>query len=223
MMRCSCAQCRFSAFLDRDLDDDEEVELREHLSQCPECAAELAALKETLGALHALPGVEPGAGFYAGVQKLIHDAGDCFAGERARRPALSRLVPDLSRVWLRPAIGAALGLLAGVIVTASSPQIVALLGGEPAMSPTSPEVVYQAVADQLAEPHVEGSPSSPLAGIDLPPLRGAADSMNVVNEPEYVLEPYVADPNRGLVPVGQVYGKSFGNDADAQSDVFVTF
>jgi hypothetical protein len=180
-------------------------------------------LKATLGVLHELPGVEPGAGFYTGIQKMIHDAGDCFAGERVRRPLLSRLLPDLSHAWLRPAVGATLGLLAGVIVTASSPQIVALFGGEPAMSPTSPEAVYQAVADQLAKPRVGGSASSPLAGIDLPPLKGAADSMNVVNEPEYVLEPYVADPNRGLVPVGQVYGRSFGNDADAQSDVFVTF
>jgi len=222
-MRCSCAQCRFSAYIDRDLDEDDEAELVEHLAHCSECSEELAALKETLGTLRALPEVDPGPDFYAGIQKMIAGAGERFAETGGRRWSWSRLLPATPQLWLRPALGAALGLAAGIIVTASSPNLVAFVGGTPNAQPTAQQVDYRATADAIAQAHSASSTESPLAGIDLPPLRSAADSLNVASEPEYVLEPYVADPNRGLVPVGYSQGRTAGGDTDSQSDVFVTF
>ena len=66
---------RFSAYIDHDLDEDDEAELLEDLAHCSECSEELASLKETLGALQALPVVDPGPDFYAGIQKMIHAPG----------------------------------------------------------------------------------------------------------------------------------------------------
>jgi anti-sigma factor RsiW len=223
MMRCSCAQCRFSAYIDRELDEDDEAELLEHLAQCSECSDELARLKETLGTLRALPEVDPGPDFYAGIQTMIHSAGERFASTGGRRWSWARWLPATPQLWLRPALGAALGLAAGIIVTASSPNLVAFVAGTPGTHPTAQQIDYRETADAIAQARSASSSESPLAGITLPPMRSATDSLNVASEPEYVLEPYVADPNRGLVPVGYSQGRVVGGDADSQSDVFVTF
>jgi len=219
-MRCSCAQCRFSAYIDRDIDPDDEAELLEHLDQCAECTSELAELRECVETLRGMPAADPGADFYDCVRRKVHDSGERFAGERrAGLPARLRL-PDLSGAWLRPALGAALGLVAGVLLAARAPQVTAILDGAAERGTTASLEVYERTAEQIARSHqLEG----PLAGIDLPPLRGGADSLGVASEPEYVLEPYVADPHRGLVPVGRGYGRTASMELDAQNDAFVTF
>lgn len=220
-MRCSCAQCRFSAYLDRDLDPDDEAELREHLAQCSECSAELEAMKRCLNAVHELPGSDPGADFYDCVCRRIHEAGEHFSGEKRGRSLLVRWLPDLSAAWLRPALGAALGIVAGVLLTAHSPQVASLAGGASAeREMLAAQGFYERTAEQIAESRTDGSP---LAGIELPPLRSAVDSVNVAPEPEYVLAPYVSDPHGGLVPAGGGYGRTASTELDSQSDVFVTF
>ena len=198
-MKCSCAQCRFSAYLDQDLDQDEQVELLEHLEHCQSCAAELDMLRQTVKTLQGLPEIDPGTDFYAGVCDLIHDAGESFDPEKARKRSFwSRLLPDFSGSILRPALGGALGLVAGMVLASSSPQLLAFLNlGQGDTGSTSPAAVYRATADGLARNASQVTSSGPLAGIDLPPLVGLSDTLNLVSDPEYVLEDYVTDPHRG--------------------------
>jgi len=221
-MKCSCAQCRLSAYLDHDLDSDEERELREHLAQCEACSAELEAMRATLGALHGLEEIEPDESFYAGICDRIAAAGEAFATPE-RVPFWRRLVPDFSSGVLRPAFGVALGLVAGVLLTTGSPETFAFLGlGAQTADPGAPAAVYRQVSDGLAASSARPS-NSPLAEIALPPLGAAGDTLNVASEPEYVLEPYVTDPHGGLVPADRGYGQSVTSDWDSQNDVFITF
>jgi len=47
-------EARFSAYLDRELDDGERVRLERHAGLCPECHRMLEALKQTLAGLRGL-------------------------------------------------------------------------------------------------------------------------------------------------------------------------
>lgn len=227
-MKCSCAQCRFSAYLDHDLDHDEELELRDHLQSCAECSSELAAVKETLSVLADLPETDPGADFYAGVTQMIHASGESFGGEEEARPRtfLGRLQLDwLTTGLLRPALGMAVGLVAGIILMTSSPPLVAFLGGGSKDGNGSPSPgEHRAIPETMANRETgDATSGNPLAGIELPPLDSLSDVMGPDGEPEYVLEPYVPDPNGGLIPADRAYGRTVGSDWDSQSDVFVTF
>jgi anti-sigma factor RsiW len=227
-MRCNAARGRFSAYLDHDLTFEEEARLKEHLERCQVCAAELVAVERVRDLLQALPVIEPGADFLDGVQRRVRAAQSGAATREAipgEGPAgLWRRWQD--RVWLRPALGAALGLLAGVMVGVHSPQLTAMLrGGDQRSEPVAAvaEVRAPGVAMAPMVLRTGASVSSPLADIDLSHLVSLSDSARLGAQPEYILEPYLPDPQRGLVPTGRGYGRMVSGSSDDQNDALITF
>ncbi len=62
---------RLSAYLERELDEQAQADLAEHLDQCSACRAELASLQRTLETLRSLPELEAPTGFSAAVMARI--------------------------------------------------------------------------------------------------------------------------------------------------------
>lgn len=61
----------FSDFLEGELSEQQEAELRTHLEDCRSCRAELEALRETLRSLSGLKQIQPPEGFARKVQQRI--------------------------------------------------------------------------------------------------------------------------------------------------------
>lgn len=236
-MNCNEAKRRLSAYLDRDLTFEEEERLKEHLVLCQECADEEEQLECLVDLLHGLPEVDPGEGFLAAVQARIAEAeaggaaaydDDLLPGLSDERPSWGdRIRAAWASMWLRPAMGVALGLVIGLMIG---------LGG------SSDDGVTPAVrsweSPGLAQGGAAGEPSlfdSELAGdaerrapdgygpfddIDLSHLDQAGDV-----DDEYILEPFVRDPLRGLVPAGSGTDlqRTVSGDRNAQSDVYIIF
>jgi hypothetical protein len=223
-MKCSKVRGLFSAYLDKDLTFEEQGRLEEHLCGCSDCAAELGGLTRVRGLLQGLKPIEVGEDFCERVQQRVRAAQDQpesieawnVGGVRDRWRWWQR------QVWLRPALGAALGLVAGVLVGVNAPQ---LAGRSPATMPdAAPIVAAPSPTAKGASGAVTATPDAgPFSGIDLTNLASLSDSARLGASPEYVLEPYVTDPQRGLVPATGAYGRAVGADWDDQNDAFVTF
>jgi anti-sigma factor RsiW len=73
-MNCKTVQSNLSAYLDRELSGDEMLQIRSHLSTCPDCREEeqdLRSLKALLGGVRA---AEPTADFERRLSSVIHQA-----------------------------------------------------------------------------------------------------------------------------------------------------
>ncbi len=70
-MDCTRTENLLSAYLDRDLPEGEREGFAEHLRQCPQCAGEEKALKETLSLLRNLPTEKAPPGLLEGVRRRI--------------------------------------------------------------------------------------------------------------------------------------------------------
>ena len=70
-MECGRTDDLLSAYLDGDLPERERAGFAEHLRQCPRCAGEEKALKETLSLLRNLPAVHAPTGLLEGVRHRI--------------------------------------------------------------------------------------------------------------------------------------------------------
>jgi hypothetical protein len=223
-MKCSKARSLFSAYLDKDLTFEEQGRVEEHLCGCSDCAAELGGMTRVQSLLHGLAPLEVGEDFCERVQRRVREAQDqpetipAWSGGGA----LDAWRWWQRQVWLRPALGAALGLVAGVLVGVNAPQ---LAGRSAATTSVSAPMV---AVPSLTTTGASGAggvarDAGPFSGIDLTNLASLSDSARLGASPEYVLEPYVTDPQRGLVPATGAYGRAVGADWDDQNDAFVTF
>lgn len=223
-MKCSKARSLFSAYIDKDLTFEEQGRLEEHLCGCSDCAAELGGMTRVQSLLHGLAPIEVGDDFCARVQRRVREAQDrpetIEAGELGGLADAWRWWQR--QVWLRPALGAALGLVAGVLVGVNAPQWARRSPAPAAVEAPMVAVPSPAVTGGSGTAAVPQE-TSPFSGIDLTNLASLSDSARMGASPEYVLEPYVTDPQRGLVPAAGAYGRAVGADWDDQNDAFVTF
>ncbi len=226
-MNCNAARGRFSAHLDKDLTFEEEALLREHLAQCRVCEQELVAMERMLAVLHNLPQVAPGSDFLAGVQQRIATTEDREPSRAARSSSLQNLWRPWFRVpVLRPALaGVALGMLCGILLATQTPQLAGLWGRQGAQGVTAGQPAAERTAPAPVVPNMVSSESStgPWSDVDLSRADALSDTALLGGEPEYVLEPYVTDPQRGLVPADPGDGRTVGADMGDQSDVFIAF
>jgi hypothetical protein len=58
-MKCEDIQKELKAFLDDDINDQQKIEVQDHLDRCPNCSKDLKQLKKLSEALHAWKGIEP--------------------------------------------------------------------------------------------------------------------------------------------------------------------
>ena len=70
-MECTRTEDLLSAYLDGDLPERDREDFEGHLRQCPRCAGEEKALKETLSLLRNLPAEKAPAGLLEGVRRRI--------------------------------------------------------------------------------------------------------------------------------------------------------
>lgn len=83
-MECARTEDILSAYLDGDLPEGEREEVAEHLRQCPRCAEEERALRETVSLLRTLPVEKAPPGLLAGVRRRIGE-------EKAAEPLWKKL------------------------------------------------------------------------------------------------------------------------------------
>ncbi len=218
-MKCKAARRRFSACVDRDLTFEEESQVREHLRECADCADQLERVERMVALLDSLPETDPGPGFYAAVQRRIREASPEMAGEGEPGTGFfHQLWERLTVPARKPAFGAAfLGLAVGIFAGVSGgPQVAQWIRG----SQTPARLASNAgtSASRLTLP--ETASRSPLADLDLSHLEALGDTVRLESDPEFVLERYTADPQRGLIPAEANYGRQV---SDEQSEVFITF
>lgn len=105
-MECTRTEDLLSSYLDGDLPDREREGIVEHLRQCPRCAEEERALKETLSLLRNLPAETAPPGLLEGVRRRI-------GTERAAVPLWKKLfLPAHIKIPLEAAAVALIFLLA---------------------------------------------------------------------------------------------------------------
>lgn len=221
-MRCSDAKRLCCGHLDRELTRAEVEAFQAHLRDCPECAAQVEQLEECVELLRGLPEIDPGRGFLECVQEKIRAA---EAGERPL-PADERSWSQRVREWagaltLRPAMAAGVWLLCGILLGGG---VARLAWNTPGDSPGAASNLVDAAPQALPRGGGEAAGlgvQSPFRDLDLEHLVAATDTNRF--EPEYLLEPYVQDPQRGLVPASMDYLREVTGDRDAQNDVYTVF
>ena len=139
-MNCSAAQERFADLLDARVSDAASTaDVRAHLSSCPDCQREYAALAQTLAALDSLPVSKPGPAlrknFYAMLEEEKNSAASIAASVVRRRHA-ARV--SLWRWILIPAASGALAVAAFLAGTRYAP---------PAAAPAVDVATKQELAD----------------------------------------------------------------------------
>jgi len=215
-MKCTQARHLLSASLDNDLTFEEQSLLDEHLGVCAECGAEMRNLAAIRDFMCAMPEVEPSAGFYEQIKDKIG------AAENQNIPVMEPAAFSLSEylrnvwqsAWLRPAMGAALGLVVGILISTGQPGT-GPGGNMSSMADGNP------VGDLSGTEAFADANQGPFSEIVLPPLHADADSLQM--DEEYVLEPYVQDPNLGLVPMGDIGSHQVSSDRNTQSGVKIIF
>lgn len=201
-MKCSQARQLLSACLDRDLTFEQEADLRAHLRSCSACAEEMAALERVQGLLQGLPETDPGDGFFAAVQARIAKAEAGGAPEPARPSFWESLRGLLDGAVLKPAAGVAFGLVLGFVLAQGFP------GGETPLD--APGGLMPIASREGAVTPAPAGMESPVADIPLPDLHASADSLAGESE-EYILDPYEADAEHGIVPQGMNPGRTVSN------------
>jgi Putative zinc-finger len=207
-MNCNQARRLLSASLDKDTTFEEQSNLEQHLEACHDCTAEMEKLTSICGFLRSMPETDPGDNFLAQVQDQIRNAEPVMAPlpEAEGSSWLDGIREFFSIAWVRPALGGAVGLLAGLLIN---------FGG--AVNTTAPNMVPM-IAENETPMEVGGyvrhiADSGPFSEIDLPSLDSLNDSL------EYVLDPYVQDPARGLVPMGNSDVHQVNADGNTQRGV----
>lgn len=207
-MNCNQARRLLSASLDKDLTFEEQSYLEQHLEGCSDCAAEMEKLTTICGFLRSMPETDPGDDFLAQIQTKIRHASPELTPlpEVETVTWLDSIREFFAIAWVRPALGGAVGLLAGLLINFGG-----IVGTTtPGLSPM--------IADSETPVEVDGytahvSTTSPFSEIDLPPLGSVNDSL------EYVLDPYVQDPEHGLVPMGNSDVHQVNADGNTQRGV----
>ncbi len=71
MMRCTNCRDNFTDYLEDSLPPPQREQMAAHLRECTDCAAELAALRRTVAALHSLPTVSPPEDLLARINRAV--------------------------------------------------------------------------------------------------------------------------------------------------------
>ncbi len=224
-MNCSEAREKLSELLDGYLTFEEEDRLKEHLLECPRCSREYERLKELVGILNGLPEEDPGEQFCEQVLEKVRQIQEgAYVPVEVREPWFEPLKRFLAGLWPKPAVALAVGLLAGAMVMS---QMGAEDGG--AVSREAMASFSRGAPSPTAAPYVDSRASSPaavaegpLADLDLSSLSSSGTD-SVVDEPEYVLEPYVVGPKGTLRPVGYEVVKRVKANLGESGDGYVTF
>lgn len=145
MLNCSRVLARLSAYLDGEMPGAESLQVRDHLSHCPDCARELARIEEVKQALACLRPVEPPADLGTRLEDKV------FGGGRPR------LVPQTA---VLATMAAAAGI-AGALWVANrpSPSPAAPLANRNAPVPQALDDVYLVGADPFGS-HASMLPAS---------------------------------------------------------------
>jgi len=205
-MKCSQARRLFSAYLDQDLTFEEESRLRAHLESCTDCTEEMARLEGVQSLLQGLPETDPGPGFYESIRRRVA-AGEAAEPVPDGRSWVDQVRELWSTAWLRPAAGAAFGLVVGVLIGTNG-----FLGPGPAITGE-----VESFAEAPAEPTVDLMASGgPLADIELPAI---SDSVALDDGDEFILEPYATDGQGNLAP----YRRTVNNEKNGQARPYITF
>ncbi len=214
-MKCTQAKELFSASLDKDLTFEEQSLLDGHLGVCPECAAEMSKMTRLRDFMQQMPEMDPGADFFDRIKDRIDEAGN--RNIPIMEPAAFSLMDSLRDIWqgawLRPAMGAAFGLVLGILISTGQ-------GGIGQNGFQTPSMAINSAGNEDLAAFAMAS-SGPFDEIELPPLRSGADSLQM-NE-EYVLDPYKQDPTRGLVQMGDIGGQQVSSGRDSQGAVKIIF
>ena len=211
-MNCKQARDLFSASLDKDLTFDEQSQMDQHLAGCNDCSTEMEKFSGICSFLRTMPETDPGEGFLAQIQQKIRTTDP--VREPMTEPGGLSWVDSIREFfaigWVRPALGGALGLVVGLLIN---------LGGTTGNTGSTlmPSIVendtHNATHLVVDDYFRHQSDSSPFAEIDLPPLDSATDT------PEYVLDPYIQDPARGLVLLGNSDVHQVNADGNMQRGV----
>ena len=219
-MKCSDVKRLCCGHIDGELACTEEEELQAHLRECPECAAQLEQLADCVDLLHGLPSVDPGPTFYDCVRRKIAaaEAGDLQLTPEAQ-PWGDRLRDWWGGLTMRPAMAAGVWLLCGILLGGGVARLAWYAPGEGTTS--GPNLVAVPPAGDLSGGYADLEGGSPLSDLNLDHLAAVSDTNRL--EPEFLLEPYVQDPQRGLVPAGMDYTRGVAGDREAQNDVYTVF
>jgi anti-sigma factor RsiW len=159
-MECTRTEDLLSAYLDGDLPEREREGFSEHLRQCPRCAGEEKALKETLSLLRNLPTEKAPPGLLEGVRRRIGQ-------EKETVPLWKKLfLPAHIKIPLEAAAVALIFLLAYGIqkeMPATKP-------------PTSPPAKEMAATNAPPSPSAADESGKPSPGADIQAGRQKADA-----------------------------------------------
>lgn len=107
-MKCADARELLSAYLDDALDANQRARLADHLRDCPVCAAEFEALRQTIALVGGLEEIEPPPEFHAKLTERLR--GLSAGGGSVTRSRRAAWLQTLTTVPLRNAIAAAVVL-----------------------------------------------------------------------------------------------------------------
>ena len=79
-MKCEDIRKELKAFLDNDIDDQKEKEIKDHLDQCTNCSRDLEREKKLSGVLSAWKGIEPSPHLYEKLESRI-ESNESFWGK----------------------------------------------------------------------------------------------------------------------------------------------
>ncbi|MBP1770119.1 MAG: hypothetical protein H6P96_737 [Candidatus Aminicenantes bacterium] len=119
MIECSKYKDRMIEAYYGELEPGDREELDRHVASCPECAAELASLRSTLGLMDGRERTDPGAEFWDGYWDRLSRRMLWESIDEDRKPSLvRRFVRSLAALprWSYQAAGAAALLLIGIFI-----------------------------------------------------------------------------------------------------------
>ncbi len=144
-MDCKKYRQRLTEYIDDRLPKDEEVELKDHLSECADCQTEKEQLQRTVEAVSGLGSQEAPAGFSDGVMAAIRENEAVDSDEEGRSKIIS-LVPLFSGV------AAAFIIALGMAFALNTAR-------QESKEPAAPRRMAKMHAqDGLAQPRAEGTP-----------------------------------------------------------------
>ena len=144
-MDCEKYRQRLTEYIDNRLPEDEEADLKDHLSECADCQTEMEQLQRTVEAVSGLDAQEAPAGFSDGVMAAIREK-EAVGPDKEGRSKIISLVPLFSGV------AAAFIIALGMAFALNTAR-------QESEEPAAPRRMAKMHAqDGLAQPRAEGTP-----------------------------------------------------------------
>ncbi len=142
-MTCADWQDKFTEYLENTLPADARQQLDAHVAACPDCAADLAAFRATVGLLSSLPRVQPPQDMLARISAAVDaEAAESAGTWRSRRWSWSQI----------SALAAAACLLLGLVAVFRGDLTGALLSAEKGAQMAQPQASRSLAAEEAAAP-----------------------------------------------------------------------